>query len=176
MQHVIHIRISNIGTMVIIFDWLLNWWKQRGIAWVETSSDGTKIGFLFSFDPFSYHHWEGGSAQHWGPSSWWGGGARGTPRYKVTPLNLKRNPILVPPLVVSTHAIPNIFKNVPPLFSSFQQSIKYYYHCSDIRHAYVNDIWVIPREVAQENPRPPSILMKIDKPIVPHDRNMYAQF
>ena len=30
-------------------------------------------------------------------------------------------------------------------------------------------IWVIPREVAQENPRPPSILMKIDKPIVPHD-------
>ena len=37
-------------------------------------------------------------------------------------------------------------------------------------------IWVIPREVAQENPRPPSILMKIDKPIVPHDRNMYAQF
>ena len=35
---------------------------------------------------------------------------------------------------------------------------------------------VIPREVAQENPRPPSILMKIDKPIVPHDRNMYAQF
>ena len=37
-------------------------------------------------------------------------------------------------------------------------------------------IWVIPREVAQENPRPPSILIKIDKPIVPHDRNMYAQF
>ena len=37
-------------------------------------------------------------------------------------------------------------------------------------------LWVIPREVAQENPRPPSILMKIDKPIVPHDRNMYAQF
>ena len=35
---------------------------------------------------------------------------------------------------------------------------------------------VIPREIAQENPRPPSILMKIDKPIVPHDRNMYAQF
>ena len=32
----------------------------------------------------------------------------------------------------------------------------------------------IPREVAQENPRPPSILMKIDKPIVPHDPNMYA--
>ena len=42
---------------------------------------------------------------------------------------------------------------------------------------YVNDpIRVIPREVAQENHRPPSILMKIDKPIVPHDRNMYAQF
>ena len=40
----------------------------------------------------------------------------------------------------------------------------------------VTDIWVIPREVAQENPRPLSILMKIDKPIVPHDRNMYAQF
>ena len=39
-----------------------------------------------------------------------------------------------------------------------------------------NDIWVIPREVAQENPRPPSILMKIDKPVLPHDRNMYAQF
>ena len=38
------------------------------------------------------------------------------------------------------------------------------------------NIWVIPREVAQENPRPPSILMKIDKPKVPHDRNMYAQF
>ena len=38
------------------------------------------------------------------------------------------------------------------------------------------DLWVIPREVAQENPRPPSILMKIDKLIVPHDRNMYAQF
>ena len=37
-------------------------------------------------------------------------------------------------------------------------------------------IWVIPREVTQENPRPPSILMKIDKPIVPHDRNVYAQF
>ena len=36
--------------------------------------------------------------------------------------------------------IPNIFKNVPPLFSSFQQSIKYYYHCSDIRNAYVNDM------------------------------------
>ena len=35
---------------------------------------------------------------------------------------------------------------------------------------------VIPREVAQENPRSPSILMKIDKPIVPHDRNMHAQF
>ena len=30
--------------------------------------------------------------------------------------------------------------------------------------------------VTQENPRPPSILIKIDKPIVPHDRNMYAQF
>ena len=30
-------------------------------------------------------------------------------------------------------------KNVPPLFSSFQQSIKYY-HCSDIRNAYVNDL------------------------------------
>ena len=56
--------------------------------------------------------------------------------------NLKRNPILVPSLVVSTHAIPNIFnfKNAPPLFSSFQQSIKYYYHCSDIRNAYVNDM------------------------------------
>ena len=40
----------------------------------------------------------------------------------------------------------------------------------------MQDIGVIPREVAQENPRPPSILMKIDKPIVPHDRNMYAQF
>ena len=38
------------------------------------------------------------------------------------------------------------------------------------------NIWVIPREVTQENTRPPSILMKIDKPIVPHDRNMYAQF
>ena len=48
----------------------------------------------------------------------------------------KRKPILVPSLVVSTHAIPNIFKNVSPLFSSFQQSIKYYYHCSDIRNAY----------------------------------------
>ena len=47
--------------------------------------------------------------------------------------NMKRNP-------VSTHAIPNILKNVPPLFSSFQQSIKYYYHCSDIRNAYVNDM------------------------------------
>ena len=105
--------------------WLLNWWKQRGIAWVKTSSDGTKIGFLFSFDPFSYHHWEGGSAQHGGPSSWLGGGGSGTPGYKVTPLNLKRNPILVPSLVVSIHAIPNIFKNVPPLPSSFQQSIKY---------------------------------------------------
>ena len=34
---------------------------------------------------------------------------------------------------------------------------------------------VIPREVAQENPRSPSILMKIDKPIVPHDRNMYIR-
>ena len=43
-------------------------------------------------------------------------------------------------LVVSTHAIPYIFKNVPPLFSSVQQSIKYYYHCSDIRNAYVNDM------------------------------------
>ena len=41
---------------------------------------------------------------------------------------------------------------------------------------HVRDIWVIPREVAQENPRPPSILMKIDKPIVPQYRNMYAQF
>ena len=48
--------------------------------------------------------------------------------------------ILIPSLVVSTHAIPNIFKNVQPLFSSFQQSIKYYYHCSDIRNAYVNDM------------------------------------
>ena len=46
----------------------------------------------------------------------------------------------LPSLVVSHHAIPNIFKNVPPLFSSFQQSIKYYYHCSDIRNAYVNDM------------------------------------
>ena len=54
--------------------------------------------------------------------------------------NMKRKPILVPSLVVSTHAIPNIFKNVPPLFSSFQQSIKYYYHCSDIRNAYVNGV------------------------------------
>ena len=53
---------------------------------------------------------------------------------------MKRKPILVPSLVVSTHAIPNIFKNVPPLFSSFQQSIKYYYHCSDIINAYVNDM------------------------------------
>ena len=42
--------------------------------------------------------------------------------------------------------------------------------------AYSPVIWVIPREVAQENPRPPSILMKIEKPIVPHDRNMYAEF
>ena len=41
---------------------------------------------------------------------------------------------------------------------------------------YIIHIWVIPREVAQENPRPPSIWMKIDKPIVPHARNMYAQF
>ena len=54
--------------------------------------------------------------------------------------NMKRKPILVPSLVVSTHAIPNILKNVPPLFTSFQQSIKYYYHCSDIRNAYVNDM------------------------------------
>ena len=44
------------------------------------------------------------------------------------------------PSLVSTHAIPNILKNVPPLFSSFQRSIKYYYHCSDIRNAYVNDM------------------------------------
>ena len=44
------------------------------------------------------------------------------------------------------------------------------------RHVAQQTRWVIPREVAQENPRPPSILMKIDKPIVPHDRNMYAQF
>ena len=51
---------------------------------------------------------------------------------------MKRKPILVPSLVVSTHAIPSIFKNVPRLFSSFQQSIKYYYHCSDIRNVYVN--------------------------------------
>ena len=54
--------------------------------------------------------------------------------------NLKRNLILVPSLVVSTHAIFNIFTNVPPLFSSFQQSIKYFYHWSDIRNAYVNDM------------------------------------
>ena len=54
--------------------------------------------------------------------------------------NMKRKPILVQSLVVSTHAIPNVFKNVPVLFSSFQQSIKYYYHCSDIRNAYVNDM------------------------------------
>ena len=53
---------------------------------------------------------------------------------------------------------------------------------SDVTALYQSQIriygsdWVIPREVAQENPRPPSILMKIDKPIVPHDRNMYAQF
>ena len=38
-----------------------------------------------------------------------------------------------------------------------------------------DDAWVIPREVTQENPRPPSILMKIDKLIVPHDRNMYSR-
>ena len=32
------------------------------IAWVETTRDGTKIGFLFRFCyPFSYHHWEGGA-------------------------------------------------------------------------------------------------------------------
>ena len=49
-------------------------------------------------------------------------------------------PSLVLSLVVSTHAIANIFKNVPPLFSLFQQSIKYYCHCSDIRNAYVNDM------------------------------------
>ena len=31
-----------------------------GIAWAETTRDGTKIGFLFIiFYPFSYHHWEG---------------------------------------------------------------------------------------------------------------------
>ena len=42
-----------------------------GIAWAETTRDGTKIGFLFRiFYPFSYHHWEGGSAHDWG------GGAR----------------------------------------------------------------------------------------------------
>ena len=42
-----------------------------GIAWVETTRDGTKIGFLLRFVyPFSYHHWEGGSAHDWG-----GGGA-----------------------------------------------------------------------------------------------------
>ena len=40
----------------------------------------------------------------------------------------------------STATAFDIFKNVPPLFSSFQQSIKYYYHCSDIRNAYVNDM------------------------------------
>ena len=65
------VRISNIGTMVIIFDWLLKWWKQRwnilkmlGIAWVERTRDGTKIGFLFIFFyPFSYHHWEGAQPQ-----------------------------------------------------------------------------------------------------------------
>ena len=60
-----------------------------------------------------------------------------------------------------------------------------YYYCTF--HYYPSEInkcfseqrtttWVIQREVTQENPRPPSILMKIDKPIVPHDRNMYVQF
>ena len=41
-----------------------------GIAWVETTRDGTKIGFLLRFFyPFSYHHWEGAQPMI-------GGGAR----------------------------------------------------------------------------------------------------
>ena len=36
------------------------------------------------------------------------------------------------------------------------------------------DLWVIPCQVAQEIPRPPSILTKIGAPIVPHDLSLYA--
>ena len=45
---------------------------------------GNNKGFLLRFFyPFSYHHWERGSAHDWG-----GGGSSGTPRYKVTPLQV----------------------------------------------------------------------------------------
>ena len=63
-----------------------------GIAWVETTRDGTKIGFLFRFVyPFSYHSWEGAQPMIGG------GGSSGTPRYKVTSLQV------TPHVIVSKH-------------------------------------------------------------------------
>ena len=56
--------------------------KMFGIAWVETTRDGTKIGFLFRF-VYPFFTIIGRGAQ-----SMIGGGSSGTPRYKVTPLQV----------------------------------------------------------------------------------------